>query len=914
MKKRLLLLPLLACMVLTGAFAQVVLEDFENGAALPWNADFGDSTLTVVENPEGQDTLMINPSDSVGSYTKVSGTGFSLLIAVLDEPLDLSTNNRFTIQVNSPVKTGLLLKLEGGGNAIERRQNIAVTDTWIEYSFDLSEASDVTTLDRIILFFDPGNAESSDTYLFDNLVARPANACSGVEPIPGIVDDFECQRNVTLSNPGFLNLSVIENPDKSGINTSDSVGRWDDTNGGAGGAFNALVYEFAGDIPLDARSVLNIKVWAPKTGRMVAKLERGNSQPIELDAQVEEANTWVEYSFNFSSQAGASHKALVFFFDAFEEPEPDDIYFLDDLTFTEAPTGDVLEDFEGGAQLGWEASGANTAVFGTYDGAIANPDQSGANTSETVGSYTKGTSDLGGVLAFLPGDFSLESFTQLNLQVWAPANTSEVTMNLFSPSNGLSSITQTLPANEEWVDLTFNFVDFQTVTDFERVDIIFDGNVASSGTWYFDNLSQGEGTTDPCEGIDSIPNIVDDFDCQRNIPLTVGSDRITVINNPDITGDINMDPLDKVAEYLDPNDQFSAIVWDYGAPIDLSVFNQLTIRIWSPEIVPLLFKLEGGSSNPVEIGTDVTAAEEWVDYTVDFSGSADGDFTRLVLFLNFNVVAGEEVTYYVDDVSWGRAPFTACIADFETDATSLTGWGFFQNGSVNGTELPIVDNPDVSEGNMSAKVALFREAADGGANFAGAFNSLDAPIEFPDLMNKTIRVKILSRSAAPIVLKVEGSQNGAPNSGDVFADYTTPGEWQELTFDFSGVADDGQYATLTIIPNINETPEEDQLFYFDDIVIGDASCAMSTSVFNNIDVDQLSVYPNPVQDELLIDSPEGVREFVLYNMLGQPVRRMVVEGAPQVRLSTSGLEKGMYLVSGYDTAGQLTAQARIVKN
>jgi len=912
MKKRLLLLPLLACMVLTGAFAQVVLEDFENGAALPWNADFGDSTLTVVENPEGQDTLMINPSDSVGSYTKVSGTGFSLLIAVLDEPLDLSTNNRFTIQVNAPVRSGFILKLEGGGNSIEKRQNIAVTDTWIEYSFDLSEVSDVTTLDRIILFFDPGNAESSDTYLFDNLVARPANACSGVEPVPGIVDDFECQRNVTISNPGFLDVTVIENPDKSGINTSDSVGRYNDA---AGGAFHALVYDFGGDIPLEERSVLNFKLWAPKTVRLAAKLERGNS-PATGDnfVEVEEANTWVEYSIDFSGQAGASHSAVVLFINAFEQPDSNDIYYIDDITFTEAPTGDVLEDFEGGAQLGWEPSGANEAIFGSYNGAITNPDQSGANTSETVGSYTKGTSNLGGVQAFLPGDFSLETFTQLNLQVWAPSNTDAVTMRLFSPSNGLNAITQTLPANEEWVDLTFNFVDFQSVTDYERVDIIFDGDIASSGTWYFDNLSQGEGTSDPCEGIDSIPNIIDDFDCQRNIPLTVGSDRITVISNPDITGDINMDPLDKVAEYLDPNDEFSAIVWNYEESIDLSAFNQLTVRLWSPEIVPLLFKLEGGSSDAVEISSEVTATEEWVDYTIDFSEQADGDFTRLAFFINAGVAAGEEVTYFVDDVSWGRAPYTACIADFETDATSLTGWGFFQNGSVNGTELPIVDNPDVSDGNMSDKVALFREAADGGANFAGAFNPLAAPIEFPDLMNKTITLKMWAEVAAPIVLKVEGSQNGAPGSGDVFADYTTPGEWQELTFDFSGVADDGQYATLTLIPNINETPAEDQLFYFDDIAIGDASCAMSTSVFNTVDVDQISVYPNPVQDELLVDSPEGIRELILYNMLGQPVRRMVVEAAPQVRISTSGLEKGMYLLSGYDTAGQLTAQARVVKN
>ena len=43
----------------------------------------------------------------------------------------------------------------------------------------------------------------------------------------------------------------------------------------------------------------------------------------------------------------------------------------------------VYEDFEGGtADISWEG------LNGTYNGVIANPDQSGINTSGFVGSYT----------------------------------------------------------------------------------------------------------------------------------------------------------------------------------------------------------------------------------------------------------------------------------------------------------------------------------------------------------------------------------------------------------------------------------------------------------------------------------------------------------------------------------------------
>ena len=111
MKRRLFPLIWLSLLPLLG-MTQVVLEDFEGGMKLPWNQAFGDSTLQVVANPALADStldpLLINESAEVGSYDKVEGKAYSLLIAVLDDTLDLSTMNKFTVQVFASKATSFI--------------------------------------------------------------------------------------------------------------------------------------------------------------------------------------------------------------------------------------------------------------------------------------------------------------------------------------------------------------------------------------------------------------------------------------------------------------------------------------------------------------------------------------------------------------------------------------------------------------------------------------------------------------------------------------------------------------------------------------------------------------------------------------------------------------------------------------
>lgn len=907
--KRLLLFLTCFFALATLATSQVVLEDFEGATPkLPWNNPGGDSVLTVVNKPTTGDTLNINPSLKVGSYTKVAGKGYSLLIATLAQPLNLTTDNQFRIQVRSKVRTSFLFKIEGNGEFLEEKRKIGVTDQWIEYRFNFSAAKNFTTITKIILFFDPGVDASSDTYLFDNLIVE-GGACSGVAKNNDIIDDFECQRNGVYGNPGYLDIQAVTNPDKTGANTSASVGKYTDQNG----AFHALVIPYADDIALNVdRSQVKIKVWAPKAGRLLVKLEGGGSPPKEKDAQVTEVNKWVEYTIDFSDQIGASHKSLVFFFNAGTEMAAGDVYYIDDIQITKKSVPAPLEDFEPTPKLTWESLG-NAAIFGTFNGGINNPDKTGVNTTDKVGSYTKGSSKLGGLKAAI-GSIKLTDFPQIDLQVWAPAGAKNLTLQLSSPSQGLKEVTRPITDTKKWVQLSFNFDAFKTITDFEAVNILFDKDLASTDTWYFDNLRQGGATVDPCEGTVKNGNFVDDFDCQRNTAVT--NTALKIINNPDARG-INPNPLDKVGEYTDPiNEPFAALVFVRDTFYDLTNNNQLYVKIWSPKAVPIGFKLENGAT-PIEKVVNVTKTGEWVEYVVDFSAQSALKYKSLVIFFNFGVGNPDADKYYVDDVEWRRAPYKSCVVTFETPAFTLTNWGYFANGATPPV-FAVLDNPNKAGVNQSAKVGVFVEnaKATGVENFAGMFADLPAPLELG--ASRTVKMKVLGPVANSFVLKMEGAIGTALNSGDIRADYTTPGQWQELTWNFSktqggqDVAVGSQYSRVTMIPDIDNTPTANRNYYFDDITVGEGTCG-TTGIFEPVVVEALQVFPNPAYNELTVKGADKINLFVIYNMVGQKLSIVQPNGISNLSIDLNHLSKGMYVLAGYDEAGTLIANARFVK-
>ncbi|HHM21291.1 MAG TPA: T9SS type A sorting domain-containing protein [Bacteroidetes bacterium] len=884
------------------AFSQIVYEDFE-GTPLEWNP-FGDGVFNgVIDNP---DPNFVNNSAKAGSYTKSDMHAYSLLIAILPNPMDLSVMNQFSIDIYSPVATQVLLKLEGDGEAIEATKNIANTNVWQRYTFDFSAAANFTTITKIIVFFDPGVENSGDTYLFDNIIANPAGPCAGTLPDPLLIDDYECQRNATYGS-GWDILTPVPNPDPTGINTSPTVGQYEDPTD----EWSALVIDYHNPLDLSVNNHIKAKIWAPKTGQVLFKLEGGISPPAEIFMDVVQTNTWVEYSADFSTQANADHKRIAIFFNAGVLAEPNDIYYIDDISFAQGTPANALEDFENGANLPWQPLNGDMLNHGTFDGVIANPDPSAINDSPNAGRYTKGDAAFSTLTSFLPNGLDLSSKPQLNLQVRAPGGSQNVTLQLVSATQGNKEVTRDLPAVMEWTQLEFNFEEFSSITDFERINILFDPGVAAPGTSYmFDNLEQGATTVDPCEGVLPVPTILDDYECQRNVAYGAGADRLSVENNPDVSPE---NPSASAGQYQDPLDEWSALGFESGGSWDLTVFNQFSIKIWSPLAVPLLFKLEGGTSPAVEIWTEVTQPEKWVDYTVDFSDHAGEDHARIVVFFNAGQLPAQEDLYYIDDVQWKRINYSGCVNDNETFNSTIANFQYFANGHIEAEDnkLKIVDNPNPSGINDSEKVGQFTKANDG-AVFAGAFAALGAPIEFGD--NKTMRAKVLMDHIGNFAMKVEASATGA-DPIEIAVPNTLTNEWEELTFDFSAAPDNAQYQTLTIFFDLGMDPATDDVTsYFDDFVIGNGSCPFGpTAVFQPFRVGTFLLSPNPVREVLLIENPGGVVQLKVYDLYGRQVGSLRSDGSSPARLSVTDFPQGLYLLAGFDHNGQLVANAKFVR-
>ena len=878
-------------------------ETFENVTPdLPWLGLDGEFTGPVA-NP---DSNSVNGTDFVGRYVKSGTAAYSLLLADRGTPFDLSILNQFHLNVWAQSPTQVLLKLEGpGGPPIEVTKNIGVSKDWQDYTFDFSAAKDQTNLTKAILFFDPGVETSVDTYYFDNLLAFPQGACKGVTLDPNMIDDFECNRNATYVN-GWDSLTVVNNPAPSANNSSAKVGRYGDP---STEQWAALLLDNQNPIDLSTRNQLNIKIWSPRVVPILFKLEGGSSPAKEIWMDAKSAGNWEQYTVDFSGEALSSHRKVVIFFNAGQDPQAGDVYFIDDINFSEQATF-VLEDFEGGAILPWAPLDDQTLLHGTF-AVIANPDPSGINTSAEVGQYTKGTSAFSTVAAVAPGVIDITARPQYNLDVWATAP-GTMTFQLESVSQGNKEVTRDIETGGAWQTVSFDFSEYQAVTDWASMRLIFNPGVAEEGAvFYFDNLNQTKTTIDPCEGTVAIANIIDDYECQRNKENGAGAELITPVGNPSIT---TVNSSSYVGLYKDqPGQPWAALCWEFPDGIDLSAFNQLSFQVIGQAAVPILMKLEGGSSPASEIWTAITKPGEWETLSVDFSNQVGQDHKRVCIFFNGGVETTTVDDYYIDNVQFAHAPFTGCMVNYEEPAFTSTTWKYFPADDSGSFEE--VDNPDPSGINTSAKVGKAVEKSTSGQPWQGMYTDLPAIIAFGD--DKIVKMKIWSPQVASVTMKIENSKATppAPGSGDLTVANTKANEWEELSWDFSQtpITDDGQYVRITLIWDINNIPAEDVTYYFDDIQLSAGGCS-TTSIFGGPEKPKdLTISPNPVIDELRIDELGDVSRLVIHNMYGQRIATIATGSATSTAIQVSNLTQGTYILTGYNAKGEILALSRFVK-
>lgn len=885
--------------------AENCLADFE-GPGLNFQGING-ILLAPVDNPVPN---FVNNSAHCAEYVKSPVHAYSLILADNGTPFDLSVYNQFNIDIFATAPTQILFKLEGAGGGFEQIKNIAVTGAWQTYSFDFSAQAANTGLSKIVMFFDPGVETSGDTYYFDNVCVVPS-PCKDVVPDPNIIDDFECNRNATYAGDWSV-FSVVANPAPTGDNNSPKVGRFEDPFG-QGTEWSNLQLDYENPIDLTVRNQFSFQLWAPKAGQLLMKLEGGPNPPKEVFVSVTELNKWVTYTADFADQAGKGHKKIVLFFNAGVNGEPGDVYHLDNIKLSAPTAAPPLEDFQDGIHLGWQPLDQNEPIHGIFQGPVNNPNPNGVNNSTQVGCYTKGSSPFSTLQGISLTNLDLSVYAQFNLDVLSPAGGGTVTLILNSATQGNKEAEAEITTPGQWETLSFDFSAFDGITDFGEVRIIFNAGTAAAGQiWYFDNLRQTEVTIDPCAGVVPVINIIDDYECQRNYTqIFYGAGDIAVVNNPHLTPE---NGSLKVGEYKDPagpGTEYAGIGIEFPAAPDLSVYNHLSMLVWSPVAnAPFLFKLEGNGP-AVEIFDTVPVANAWYKFDIDFSGAVGTAHNKLVIFANVASAVGGG-TYYYDNIRWARAGYNGCIVDHEAPQTTLD-FKYFANGYLEaaGYQFEVIDNPNASGINTSGKVGKFVKAKDA-LPFAGIYSSpdLESPIDWKGV--KTVKAKVHMDHIGNFAVKVEGSATGAP-AFEIPVANTKTNEWEELTFNFAAVPDNGEYRRLTLFFDLGiDATGEDVTSYFDDIVIGDGNCT-SVGTFSPADVVAMRVSPNPTTEWLLVENMEEVSRLEVYDMYGRRVAVANTSGDTTTDLNVSRFPAGMYLLNGFNRQGMLISKAKFVK-
>ncbi|MCF4100799.1 hypothetical protein L1I30_03885 [Gillisia sp. M10.2A] len=178
---------------------------------------------------------------------------------------------------------------------------------------------------------------------------------------------------------------------------------------------------------------------------------------------------------------------------------------------------------------------------------------------------------------------------------------------------------------------------------------------------------------------------------------------------------------------------------------------------------------------------------------------------------NLRVVAlsgGAATTELVQEVSITDPLFLPI--DFES--TTLN-YGFSNFGGGEGAGAPIIDNPDPSGVNTSAKVASYIKVA-GSEVWAGTTIALDEPIDFSS--KRYVSVDVWSPSSGtPVLFKIENLEDS--NKFVEFSATTTVGnQWETLVFDMNAIDPAIEYGRIAFFFNFG-TPGTGETYYFDNI-------------------------------------------------------------------------------------------------
>ncbi|MEM7431880.1 MAG: hypothetical protein AAF351_08065 [Pseudomonadota bacterium] len=403
--------------------------------------------------------------------------------------------------------------------------------------------------------------------------------------------------------------TVIDNPDASGINTSDSVAQMqkfpDEVFGGT---------RLDLDAPVDFSNgeYYTVKVWSQRPVELSFKLEEtGNpAGGVTLTANHSGSGTWEELCYNFTGLPATIPtpvQALTVIFDngtlgAADTDPMNWTFYYDDITQVATcggggPTGpDLPVNFEdAGGPYSFSDFGGGAASV------IDNPDQSGLNTSAKTAQMQKFAGEVFGGSTLTLGnaiDFSQgEAFT---VNVWA----SRMVPVLFKLEGLNQELSVDHTGSSTWEQLCFDFTGNTAGPAANAITFIFDLGVAGDAggdpanwTFYFDDIEQvadcsggggGPGggaptmaAPTPAQDPADVISLFSDAYTDVTVDTFRAGFSVGDLANVDIAGNAAL-------EYT--NLDFVGIE-TVSAPLDVSGMTHFHIDIWTPDATSVSLKL-----------------------------------------------------------------------------------------------------------------------------------------------------------------------------------------------------------------------------------------------------------------------------------------------------------------------------------
>ncbi|MDO9254150.1 MAG: T9SS type A sorting domain-containing protein [Bacteroidales bacterium] len=491
-------------------------------------------------------------------------------------------------------------------------------------------------------------------------------------------------------------------------------------------------------------------------------------------------------------------------------------------------------------------------VFSAGDaGAISvvpNPDATGANTSAYVAKFVRGRGDdWAGFYTTLGTAVDLAAVKYIHMKVYKP-HLSNIKFKFEGPDIEKEPMAAQTLVNA-WEEIVFDFTAGTLV--YTKMTCTPDWvNPVDPITMYFDEIYANN---DPTVGSTPV-QMIENFEIIPINPMLGGVDDLSTFvlaANPDKTG---VDISDYVLKF---NRDMDGVVWGgfwsnvagFSSAVDVTTNKYIHAKVWKSRISPVFFKLEGGPGGSLEIESmsPQTKIGAWEDMVWDFSAITAGAYP-IIAFMPDKidpVALTEDMTIYLDDIILNNDPNPTTPPEqiFQVD---MNGSGILPTDSlfITGSLGGIYGTWNEPGTNPNNKLT----DPDGDGYYTIALSLPNQVIEFKFVKNATWA------NQDPY-----GSNRVFTITGDCNVIFT----W--------GVG------------------------------------GFETSIRDNKLAGKIQMYPNPVRNELTVNTTSNISKVIITNTLGKVVGNTIYSRT----INTSNLSKGMYFVTFVNADGTKVTQKLI---